>query len=119
LMQMTFLNNIRKIGRLVLSRTSCYLPHTWLVRYIITGHPTWCLSVLWDRILTFFFPLYGKMLYVTSVASLQTKVVTSRSNSTQSFDEVLQELEANRKASNGSVATPATTPTIPEDRPLS
>jgi NhaP-type Na+/H+ or K+/H+ antiporter len=28
LMQMTFLNNIRKIGRLVLSRTSCYLPHT-------------------------------------------------------------------------------------------
>jgi hypothetical protein len=25
LMQMTFLNNVRKIGRLVLSRTSCYL----------------------------------------------------------------------------------------------
>jgi hypothetical protein len=25
LMQMTFLNNVRKVGRLVLSRTSCYL----------------------------------------------------------------------------------------------
>jgi hypothetical protein len=24
LMQMTFLNNVRKVGRLVLSRTSCY-----------------------------------------------------------------------------------------------
>ncbi|XP_069678342.1 uncharacterized protein [Periplaneta americana] len=48
-----------------------------------------------------------------------TKVVTSRSNSTQSFDEALREAEANRKVNNGSVATPATTPTIPEDRPLS
>ncbi|XP_021938819.1 tumor protein D54 isoform X3 [Zootermopsis nevadensis] len=51
--------------------------------------------------------------------NVKTKVVTSRSNSTQSFDEVLRELEANRKANNGSVVTPATTPTIPEDRPLS
>jgi hypothetical protein len=25
LMQMTFLNNVRKVGRLVLSRTSCYI----------------------------------------------------------------------------------------------
>jgi hypothetical protein len=25
LMQMTFLNNVRKVGRLVLSRTSCFL----------------------------------------------------------------------------------------------
>jgi hypothetical protein len=25
LMQMTFLNNVRKVGRLVLSRTSCYV----------------------------------------------------------------------------------------------
>lgn len=59
------------------------------------------------------------MLNVTIVTSLQTKVVTSRSNSAQSFDEVLRESEASRKANNGSVATPATTPTIPEDRPLS
>ncbi|PSN34396.1 hypothetical protein C0J52_15169 [Blattella germanica] len=49
-----------------------------------------------------------------------TKVVTSRSNSTQSFDEALREAqEYNRKSNNGSVSTPATTPTIPEDRPLS
>jgi hypothetical protein len=27
LMQMTFLNNVRKVGRLVLSRTSCYYFH--------------------------------------------------------------------------------------------
>ncbi|PNF26605.1 hypothetical protein B7P43_G11354 [Cryptotermes secundus] len=51
--------------------------------------------------------------------NVKTKVVTSRSSSTQSFDEALREAEANRKANNGSVATPATTPTIPEDRPLS
>ncbi|XP_069678344.1 tumor protein D54 isoform X4 [Periplaneta americana] len=51
--------------------------------------------------------------------NVKTKVVTSRSNSTQSFDEALREAEANRKVNNGSVATPATTPTIPEDRPLS
>jgi hypothetical protein len=25
LMQMTFLNNVRKVGRLVISRTSCYI----------------------------------------------------------------------------------------------
>jgi hypothetical protein len=25
LMQMTFLNNVREVGRLILSRTSCYL----------------------------------------------------------------------------------------------
>jgi hypothetical protein len=65
------------------------------------------------------FPLYGKMPNVTSVASLQTKVVTSRSNSTQSFDEALREAEANRKTSTGSVSTPVATPTIPEDKPLS
>jgi hypothetical protein len=27
LMQMTFLNNVRKVGRLVLSRTSCFMFH--------------------------------------------------------------------------------------------
>lgn len=41
---------------------------------------------------------------------LQTKVSTSRSNSMVSFDEALREAEANRKS-------PATTPTINEERP--
>ncbi|XP_067009095.1 tumor protein D52 isoform X2 [Anabrus simplex] len=49
--------------------------------------------------------------------NVKTKVVTSRSNSTQSFDEALREAEGNRKASGA--ASPATSPTIPEDRPLS
>lgn len=51
--------------------------------------------------------------------NVKTKVVTSRSNSTQSFDEALREAEANRKSNSSSVASPATTPSIPEDRPLS
>ncbi|XP_046989734.1 tumor protein D52 isoform X2 [Schistocerca americana] len=50
--------------------------------------------------------------------NVKTKVVTSRSNSTQSFDEALREAEANRRPSNGA-STPATTPTIPEEKPLS
>lgn len=51
--------------------------------------------------------------------NVKTKVVTSRSNSTQSFDEALREVEANRRSSSSSVASPAATPSIPEDRPLS
>jgi hypothetical protein len=31
LMQMTFLNNVRKVGKLVLSRTSCYLNYIVIV----------------------------------------------------------------------------------------
>lgn len=50
--------------------------------------------------------------------NVKTKVVTSRSNSTQSFDEALREAEGNRRPSN-SASTPATTPTIPEEKPLS
>lgn len=63
-------------------------------------------------------------LFFTSVPSdftqrfffLQTKVVPSRSNSTQSFDEALRESEALRRAS---AAPTATSPTIPEDKLLS
>ncbi|XP_066591699.1 tumor protein D53 homolog isoform X2 [Prorops nasuta] len=45
--------------------------------------------------------------------NVKTKVVPSRSNSTQSFDEALRESEASRRAS----ATPSvTSPTIPEDK---
>ena len=47
---------------------------------------------------------------------IQTKVVPSRSNSTQSFDEALREAEATRRAS---AAPMATSPTIPEDKLLS
>lgn len=46
----------------------------------------------------------------------QTKVVPSRSGSTQSFDEALRESEAMRRAS---AAPSATSPTIPEDKMLS
>ncbi|XP_054268959.1 tumor protein D54-like isoform X2 [Macrosteles quadrilineatus] len=42
--------------------------------------------------------------------NVKTKVTTSRSNSMVSFDEALREAEANRKS-------PATTPTINEERP--
>ncbi|KYQ54012.1 Uncharacterized protein F13E6.1 [Trachymyrmex zeteki] len=45
-----------------------------------------------------------------------TKVVPSRSGSTQSFDEALRESEAMRRAS---AAPSATSPTIPEDKMLS
>jgi hypothetical protein len=34
LIQMTFLNNVRKVGRLVLSRTSCY---TEVVQYLLNS----------------------------------------------------------------------------------
>lgn len=48
--------------------------------------------------------------------NVKTKVVPSRSNSTQSFDDALREAEATRRAS----AVPlATSPTIPEDKLLS
>lgn len=46
--------------------------------------------------------------------NVKTKVVPSRSNSTQSFDEALREAEASRRASSV-----ATSPTIPEDKLLS
>ncbi|XP_014475778.1 PREDICTED: uncharacterized protein LOC106745047 isoform X2 [Dinoponera quadriceps] len=48
--------------------------------------------------------------------NVKTKVVPSRSNSTQSFDEALRESEAMRRAS---AAPTATSPTIPEDKLLS
>lgn len=48
--------------------------------------------------------------------NVKTKVVPSRSNSTQSFDEALRESEAMRRASAGPTAT---SPTIPEDKLLS
>ncbi|XP_015588008.1 tumor protein D54 isoform X3 [Cephus cinctus] len=48
--------------------------------------------------------------------NVKTKVVPSRSNSTQSFDEALREAEATRRAS---AAPSATSPTIPEDKLLS
>jgi hypothetical protein len=35
LMQMEFLNNVRKVGRLVLSRTSCY---TYQIKKLLTEH---------------------------------------------------------------------------------
>jgi hypothetical protein len=31
LMQMTFLNNVRKAGRLILSRTSCLIPANFVI----------------------------------------------------------------------------------------
>ncbi|EFN87824.1 Tumor protein D54 [Harpegnathos saltator] len=48
--------------------------------------------------------------------NVKTKVVPSRSNSTQSFDEALRESEAMRRTS---AAPTATSPTIPEDKLLS
>ncbi|KAL6424333.1 hypothetical protein ACFW04_009853 [Cataglyphis niger] len=48
--------------------------------------------------------------------NIKTKVVPSRSNSTQSFDEALRESEAMRRAS---AAPSVTSPTIPEDKLLS
>ncbi|XP_012257276.3 uncharacterized protein LOC105686744 [Athalia rosae] len=47
--------------------------------------------------------------------NVKTKVVPSRSNSTQSFDEALKEAEATRRAS---AAPCATSPTIPEGKAL-
>jgi hypothetical protein len=35
LMKMTFLNNVRKVGRLVLSRTSCFISDVTAVHFII------------------------------------------------------------------------------------
>jgi ribosomal protein S13 len=49
--------------------------------------------------------------------NVKTKVVPSRSNSTQSFDEALREAEASRRASG--VPSVATSPTIPEEKLLS
>ncbi|KAL0113650.1 hypothetical protein PUN28_012649 [Cardiocondyla obscurior] len=48
--------------------------------------------------------------------NIKTKVVPSRSGSTQSFDEALRESEAMRRSS---AAPLATSPTIPEDKMLS
>ncbi|XP_029157838.1 tumor protein D53 homolog isoform X3 [Nylanderia fulva] len=48
--------------------------------------------------------------------NIKTKVVPSRSTSTQSFDEALRESEAMRRAS---AAPSVTSPTIPEDKLLS
>lgn len=49
----------------------------------------------------------------TAYENVKTKVVTSRSNSMQGFDEAVREAETNRKTG----LSPATTPTINEDRP--
>ncbi|XP_012276876.1 tumor protein D54 isoform X1 [Orussus abietinus] len=48
--------------------------------------------------------------------NVKTKVVPSRSNSAQSFDEALRESEGARRVSSG---LSATSPTIPEDKLLS
>ncbi|XP_072763198.1 uncharacterized protein [Anoplolepis gracilipes] len=48
--------------------------------------------------------------------NIKTKVVPSRSNSTQSFDDALRESEAMRRSS---AAPSVTSPTIPEDKLLS
>jgi hypothetical protein len=48
--------------------------------------------------------------------NIKTKVVPSRSGSTQSFDEALRESEAMRRSS---AAPSVTSPTIPEDKMLS
>lgn len=48
--------------------------------------------------------------------NMKTKVVPSRSSSMHNFDEALREAEASRRAS---AAPSATSPTIPEDKPLS
>lgn len=49
----------------------------------------------------------------TAYENVKTKVTTSRSNSMQGFDEAVREAEINRKSG----LSPATTPTINEDRP--
>lgn len=49
--------------------------------------------------------------------NVKGKVTPSRSASTQSFDEALREAEASRRASG--VPSVATSPTIPEEKPLS
>ncbi|XP_071442030.1 tumor protein D52 isoform X2 [Hetaerina americana] len=47
--------------------------------------------------------------------NVKTKMGTSRSNSTQSFDEALRETDVRRSGSIGALSPPsATTPTIPE-----
>ncbi|KAE8750076.1 hypothetical protein FOCC_FOCC003200 [Frankliniella occidentalis] len=59
-----------------------------------------------------FIVIWSLIGFVSFVSSFQTKVSTSRSSSMQSFDEALRETEYKK----GSTAT---TPTIPEDRPIS
>lgn len=49
----------------------------------------------------------------TAYENVKTKVTTSRSNSMQGFDEAVREAETNRTSG----LSPATTPTINEDRP--
>lgn len=51
----------------------------------------------------------------SAYSNVRTKMTGSRSNSFQDFDKYLEENEAKKS----STATPATTPTIPEDKPLS
>lgn len=50
----------------------------------------------------------------SAYSNVRTKMSGSRSNSFQDFDKYLEENEAKKS----STATPATTPTIPEDKPL-
>lgn len=51
----------------------------------------------------------------SAYTNVKTKVSGSRSNSVQSFEEAL----ANTEGRNSSATTPATTPVIPEEKPLS
>jgi hypothetical protein len=48
LMQMTFLNNARKVGRLVLSRTTCYIYYFVLLLCLICNWPSgcWCSTLI-------------------------------------------------------------------------
>jgi len=52
----------------------------------------------------------------STVGNIKSKMSTSRSNSTNSFEEALNSTD--RKGSVGGTS-PITSPTIPEDRPLS
>jgi hypothetical protein len=36
-LQITFLNNVRKVGRLVLSRTSCYFSNSFLLKFCVSA----------------------------------------------------------------------------------
>jgi hypothetical protein len=45
LMQMTFLNNVRIVGRLVLSRTSCFFPVIFQFRPTVQNFREFCLSL--------------------------------------------------------------------------
>jgi len=51
----------------------------------------------------------------STVSTVKTRIGSSRSNSTNSFEDALNSAERR----HSQTATPATTPTIPEDKPLS